>query len=427
MKTLNIGLIGFGTIGSGVVKVLQEKKSELQQKANCEFNLKAVADKDISSRRCVQLKKGILTKDVHKILDDPEIDVVIELIGGIHPAKEFIIEALKNKKNVITANKALLAEEGEDLFKIAAENKKEILFEAAVCGGIPIIKALEQGLFANKIDSLLGIVNGTANYVLSEMEENNWEFGKALAQAKKQGIAEANAALDTQGIDSRHKIAILARLIFDTDIKLEDIFCQGIEDIRLEDLRYAREFGYAIKLLAVVRNFEQGSVGIYVYPALVSEGRLLSKVNGDFNAVSLKGDVVGRLFFYGKGAGMLPTASAVISDLGEINRLQATGCRLQASKKKKILKIKNIEDLEKSYYIRFLAVDQPGVLASIAKILEKQKVSIDRVIQKEHREKEIVPIVMMTHYAKEKSVQKALVEIDKLPAVRERLALRIEE
>lgn len=426
MKILNIGLIGFGTVGSGVVKILEEKKGDIEQKTDCEFKIKTIADKDISSPRCVKVSKEILTNDADKILDDPEIDVVIELIGGIHPAKEFIIKALKNKKDVITANKALLAEEGEELFRIAAENKKEILFEAAVCGGIPIIKILKQGLLANKIDSLLGIVNGTANYVLSEMEENNWEFKKALAQAKKEGIAEADAALDTQGIDSRHKIAILARLIFDADIKLEDIFYQGIEDIRLEDLRYAREFGWTIKLLAIAKSFKENTAGVYVYPALISERHLLSKVKEAFNALSLKGDMVGELFFYGKGAGMLPTASAVVSDLGEIRQKDANRSP-QTAHRKPQLKIKKIEELEKSYYIRFLAVDQPGVLAAIAKILGEQRVSIASVIQKERKEKEIVPIVMMTHYAKEKDIQRALGEIDKLPIVKERLAVRIEE
>ncbi|OQX53258.1 MAG: hypothetical protein B5M48_03795 [Candidatus Omnitrophica bacterium 4484_213] len=426
MKTLNIGLIGFGTIGSGVVKVLEEKKNELQQKTNCEFRIRAIADKDISSPRCVRVSKDVLTKDVHKILDDPEIDVVIELIGGIHPAKEFVINALKNRKDVITANKALLAEEGEELFRIAAESEKEILFEASVCGGIPIIKTLRQNLFADKIESLSGIVNGTSNYVLSKMEENDWEFEEALAQAKREGIAEADASLDTQGLDSRHKIVILARLIFNANIKLEDIFYQGIENIKLEDLRYAREFGYTIKLLAIAKSFKEGTGGVYVYPALISEKHLLSKVRGAFNALSLKGDVVGELFFYGKGAGMLPTASAVVADLGEIVRspgYQAT--RLPVKKAK--LKIKKIDELEKSYYIRFLAVDQPGVLAAIAKILGEQGVSIGSVVQKERKEKEIVPIVMMTHYAKEKSVQKALAEIDKLPIVKEKLAIRIEE
>ncbi len=425
MKIINIGLVGFGTVGSGVVKVLQKKKKGLEQKTNCEFKIKAIADKDINSPRCVKVSKEILTNDVDKILNDPEIDVLIELIGGIHPAKEFIIKALRNKKDVITANKALLAEEGEELFRIAAENKREILFEAAVCGGIPIIKVLKQGLLANKIDSLLGIVNGTANYVLSKMEENNWEFEKALAQARKEGIAEADAALDTRGIDSRHKIAILAQLIFDADIKLEDIFCQGIEDIRLEDLRYAREFGYTIKLLAIAKSFKENTAGVYVYPALISEECLLSRVKGAFNALSLKGDMAGELFFYGKGAGMLPTASAIVADLGEIAMSTVHSPQSTVSKTK--LEIKKIEELEKSYYIRFLAVDQPGVLAAIAKILGEQRVSIASVIQKERKEKEIVPIVMMTHYAKEKDIQRALREIDKLPIVKERLAVRIEE
>jgi len=437
MKTLNIGLIGFGTIGSGVVKVLEEKKNELQQKTNCEFRIRAIADKDISSPRCVRVSKDVLTKDVHKILDDPEIDVVIELIGGIHPAKEFIINALKNKKDVITANKALLAEHGEELFKIAAENEREILFEASVCGGIPVIKTLRQNLFADKIESLSGIVNGTSNYILSKMEENDWEFEEALAQAKREGIAEADASLDTQGLDSRHKIVILARLIFNANIKLEDIFYQGIENIKLEDLRYAREFGYTIKLLAIAKSFKEGTGGVYVYPALISEKHLLSKVKGAFNALSLRGDVVGELFFYGKGAGMLPTASAVISDLAQIatphaSRHTLIPLRAQAGTgtphtQKTKLKIKKIDELEKSYYIRFLAVDQPGVLAAIAKILGEQGVSIASVVQKERKEKEIVPIVMMTHYAKEKSVQKALAEIDKLPIVKERLVVRIEE
>ncbi len=411
MKTINIGLIGFGTVGSGVVKVLKEKEEILRQKTNCRFKIKAIVDKDITSYRCVKVDKKTLSKNADNVLCDKDIDIVIELIGGVHPAKEFIIKALKNKKDVITANKALLAQEGVELFRIATENKKKLLFEAAVCGGIPIIKALKESLIVNKIDSVLGIINGTANYILTQMQENNWEFKTALACAKKKGIAEANFSLDTKGVDSQHKIAILAQLIFNTYIDLKNIFCEGIEEVKLEDLKYASEFGYAIKLLAVIRRHKEDVAEIYVYPALISQSTLLSKVNGTYNAIFLNGDVVGNLFFYGKGAGMLPTANAVIADLVEIGRLSMKKenyqfpvineeGKLPVSSYQK-LKVKRINDIKRSYYIRFLAVDQPGVLAAIAKILGQKKVSIASVIQKERKENKIVPIVMMTHYAKE--------------------------
>jgi len=428
MRRVGIGLIGFGTIGSGVVKILKERGRELSEKVGCDLRIKRIVDKDITSARCVKVDRRLLSTNVDGLLTDPEIDVVIELIGGIHPAKEFVSRALKEGKDVITANKALLAEKGEELFKIASEQGREILFEASVCGGIPILKILKEGLCANRIESLLGIVNGTTNYILTQMEEEGCEIEKALEKAKKEGIAEADASLDIQGIDSQHKICLLSSLIFGNYLRLENIFCEGIERIRVKDLEYARDFGYAIKLLGIVRRFSEKEIGVYVYPALIPQTQLLSKVRGAFNALSIKGDVVGELFFYGKGAGMFPTASAVVADLLDIVSRRSKGKRedIRRGSKEKIC-LRKIEDLEKSYYIRFLAVDQPGVLAAIARCLGEQKVSIASVIQKEREESKVVPIVMMTHYARERDVQRALKEIDRLPVVKERLAIRIEE
>lgn len=429
MKKINVGLIGFGTIGTGVVRLLSQRSGFLAKRAGAAICLSVLCDKDILTRRPVKVNLKLLTRDVRKVIDNPEIDVVIELIGGIHPAREFIIRALKNGKHVITANKALLAQHGEEIFRTARENGAQVYFEASVGAGIPVIKALREGLAANKIESIYGIVNGTTNFILSQMSSQGSEFKQALGQAQKRGYAEADPSLDIDGIDSAHKLAVLGSLGFGINLKFSDIYIEGIRHISLSDVRYAAEFGYCVKLLAIAKR-----AGRYlearVHPTLVPAGHLLSQVNGVFNAVFINGDQVGQVLFYGRGAGQLPTASAVVSDLIDLSRrISESGESLPPAiiYEKDIKGIKPIDEIETRYYIRFSAIDQPGVLAKISHILAKNNISIASVIQIERRRARTVPIVMMTHEAKEHSVRKALKQIELLPVIkRKNVCIRIE-
>jgi homoserine dehydrogenase len=320
MKKINVGLIGFGTVGSGVVKVLREKKAFLSEKIGLEINIKKICDKDISTkRRGVALDKNLLTRDARDIINDPAIDIIVELIGGIHPAKEFILEALNKGKNVITANKALLSQEGKELFGQALGRGKNIYFETSVGAGIPIIKSLREGLVANKFSRIFGIVNGTSNYVLSEMSNNNCSFAQALSQAKLKGFAEKNPTLDIEGIDSAHKLILLTYLGFGKFINIKDIFIEGISHISVSDINYAKELGFAIKLLAIAKKQNQ-ELEARVHPTLIPQGHLLASVNGVFNAIYVTADLAGELLFYGPGAGQLSAVSSVISDLVDLTQ-----------------------------------------------------------------------------------------------------------
>ncbi|MCX5715387.1 MAG: homoserine dehydrogenase, partial [Candidatus Omnitrophica bacterium] len=311
MEKINIGLIGFGTIGSGVVKVLRERKAALKDLAGADIKLKYICDKDLTSDRGVKVDKKILTKDVKKVLTDPQVNIIIELIGGIHPAKEFILTALKNEKDVITANKALLAEEGEEIFRTAKKYNRQVRFEASVGGGIPIIKALSEGFAANKIETIYGIINGTSNYILSRMSDEGCDLKVALKAAQKMGVAEANPILDLNGKDSLHKLVILAGLSFGVFPEMRQAHCEGILNIEARDIKYAKEMGYAVKLLAITKRVNN-EVELRVHPTLVPETHLLANVKGVYNAIYVKGDLVGETLFYGKGAGKFPTASAVV-------------------------------------------------------------------------------------------------------------------
>ena len=429
MKKINIGLIGFGTVGSGVIKILQEKGPLLQKSCDCEFFIKAIADKDITSLRQVKVNKNILTTDIEQVIADPQIEIVIELIGGIKPAKEYIIRALKNGKQVVTANKALLAEYGQEISSVAKENKVNLLFEASVCSGIPIIKVLREGLVANKINSIFGIINGTSNYILTKMTEENMNFQQALTEAQAKGFAEADPSLDVGGVDSAHKLLILSRLAFGQNLKLSDIYTEGITDISPEDIRFAREFGYTVKLLAIARLVDK-KLEVRVHPTLLSGDNLLSNVRGAYNAVHISGDLIGNNIFYGPGAGMMPTASAVVADLIDLARSSISSpakIREVFPAGKQVL-VKKIEDIESKYYIRFQTVDKPAVLAQISGILGENKISIAKVIQKGRGVSQSVPIVMLTHDAREASMRNALQKIDKLAIIKENsVAIRIIE
>ena len=430
MKRINLGLIGFGNVGSGVIKILREKKTFLSDKIGLEINIKKICDKDIVSKRAISVDKHLLTKDAREVISDPQIDIVVELMGGIHPAKEYIAEALRKGKNVVTANKALLAQEGQELFALALDRGKNIYFEASVGAGIPIIKSLREGLVANKFYSIFGIVNGTSNFILSQMSNNNCSFADALREAKAKGFAEKDPTLDIEGIDSAHKLILLTYLCFGKLIDLKDVFIEGISRISLADVNYAKELGFQIKLLAIAKR-EGEDLEVRVHPTLIPRAHLLSSVEGVFNAIYVSSDLAGNLLFYGPGAGQMSAASAVVADLIDLTQDIRAGLfrpTLNIIEDKSIKRLRKIDEFESRYYIRFMAVDRPGVLAKISGILAKLGISIASVTQKERRKAQVVPIVMVIHEAKEKNLRAALAAIDRLEAIKESsVAIRIEE
>ena len=423
-KEIRVGLIGFGTIGSGVVKVLQRNAALIEKRMGARLVLKKIADIDIVSDRGVKVRPGLLTKNVEEVLRDPEIDIVMELIGGVEPAKTFVLHAIRNKKHVVTANKALIALHGDEIFNAAHRFGVDIGFEASVGGGIPLIRSIKEGLVANRIHSIFGILNGTSNYILSKMTDEGKSFKEVLREAQAKGYAEANPTYDVEGIDAAHKLTILIRLAFGTPLHFDEVFTGGISGITPVDIEFSREFGYRIKLLAIAK-FEEGKLEARVHPTMIAEGHLLSTVSSVFNAIYIQGDAVGPTLFYGQGAGEMPTASAVVSDLVELGRnllIQASdrrvpGLSYQASAIEKI-PLKPMEDVICPYYMRFSAVDRPKVLSKISGILGKNGISIASVIQKGRKIKGAVPIVMMTHEAKERNMHRALHEIDRLGAIR---------
>jgi len=430
MKKINVGLIGFGNIGSGVLKVLREKKAFLSDKIGLEINIKKICDKDIVSKRNVNVDRSLLIKKVEEVINDPHIDIVIELIGGIHPAKEYIIGALKKGKNIVTANKALLAQEGRELFAIARDRAQNIYFEASVGAGIPIIKSIREGLVANNFYSIFGIVNGTSNFILSQMSGENRTFGDALKEAKLKGFAEKDPTLDIEGIDSAHKLALLTYLCFGRLVNLDDIYIEGISRISLADVNYAKELGLEIKLLAIAKK-EAEELEVRVHPTLIPKAHLLSSVTGVFNAIYVSSDLAGELLFYGPGAGQMSAASAVVADLVDLTQDIKAGLfrpTLNISPDKSIKKLRKIDDFESRYYIRFMALDKPGVLAKISGVLAKFGISIASVTQKERHKAQVVPIVMVIHEAKEKHLRAALETIDRLNIIKQKsVAIRIEE
>lgn len=430
MKKINIGLIGFGTVGAGVVKILRDRRKLLADKIGTEISIKKICDKDLESRRAVSVPRELLTSDAGELIDDPQIDVIVELIGGLHPAREFLIAALKKGKNVVTANKALLAQDGRELFALAVDNNKSIHFEASVGGGIPIIKALREGLVANRFSSIYGIVNGTSNYVLSKMSQDNCSFNEALKEAQAKGFAEKNPTLDIDGLDSAHKLVLLTYLGFGRMVRLEDVFIEGISRISLADIRYAREMGFSIKLLAIAKK-EGSSLEVRVHPTLIPMDHLLASVDGVNNAIYAASDLAGNLLFYGPGAGQLSAASAVVSDLVDLTQGLKAGMfrpMLSIVPDQSVKRFGKIDEIESRYYIRFMALDKPGVLAKISGVLAKYAISIASVTQKQRRRAKSVPIVMAVHEAREKDLRSALEVIDKMNIIHEpSVAIRIED
>jgi homoserine dehydrogenase len=420
MRNINVGIIGFGTVGSGVVEALTKKRSYLKRRLGADINIIKICDKDLRRQRPVRVKRSLLTKHLNDVLKDPKVDIVVELIGGIHPAYEIISSALNSKKHVVTANKALLALKKKSLFASAARNNVQIRFEASVAGGVPIIKALREGLVANRVHSIYGIINGTCNYILSGMTNHGIDFDSALRDAQNKGYAEKYPAMDISGLDSAHKLAILASLGFGVNVDLSDIYVEGISEITDADIKYAGEWGYLIKLLAIAKITPKG-IEARVHPTLVPKKHPLASVDKNFNAIFLNTDMLGESLFYGKGAGSVPTASAVLSDIVDISRdiiREASGCVPIIVYDEKTKQIKQKDDFSASYYVRFSAIDKPGVLARISKILSEYRISIAFVSQEARREERIVPIVMMTHLARERDFSQALKQIDKLSFIR---------
>jgi len=430
MDKVNIGIIGFGTVGSGVVRILNRNSALIQQRVGIRPVIKRVGDIDIRRKRGVKISPQILTTEVESIINDPQIEVIVELIGGIDPAKKYILKSLRKGKPVVTANKALLAEQGEEIFRVANEHNVDIYFEASVCGGIPIIKMIKEGLVANRIEYLLGIINGTANYILTEMEDKGETFKNALLKAQRCGFAEADPRLDIQGWDAAHKLTILGSLIYGSPLSLKDVYVEGISHLAPEDLDYAKEFDYIVKLLGIVKEVKNQKIELRVHPTLIKRDHPLAPVKGVSNAVFLKSKEVGDLLLYGQGAGQMPTASAVVSDIVEVMR----NLRRKSSQRvppiaylKKLYKVIPMGELRISYYLRIMAVDQPGVLAKISGILGKHKISIASAFQKQRQKSKAVPIILMTHQCKEKNINAALNEINKLAVVKEKvLKIRVE-
>ena len=429
VKKVNVGLLGLGTVGTGVAKVLLERSRWMAQRAGVEIALTRIATRHPQRQRPVRLRPGLVTTNPQAILNDPEIHVVVELIGGLHPARELIHAAIRAKKHVVTANKALLAHYGAEIFRAAARAGVDVYFEASVAGGIPIIKALREGLVANELQAIYGIINGTSNFILSEMGRDGRSFEAALKEAQARGYAERNPSLDLKGIDTAHKLSILALLGFGKTVLPEEMFVEGIPGITQNDIRYAHDLGYAIKLLAIAKR-EGSDLELRVHPTLLPRQHPLARVSGVFNAIYVKGDLVGEQLFYGQGAGRWPTTSAVLADVIDVARNIACGAprRVPALVPgSPIRRIRRIGEVEGRYYFRFSCIDRPGVLAKIARILGGHRISIASVIQPDRRRDHIVPLIIVTHEARERDVEAALQRIDRFSVVRRRtVAIRIE-
>lgn len=422
-------MIGWGTVGAGVTKILQKNSALISRRLGARLRLVRVADLNIRKDRGVKLPAGTLTRDASRIIEDPEIDIVVELIGGLDPAADLVLSALRNRKRVVTANKALLAERGKTLFREAAAVKRQIFFEASVGGGIPIIKIIREGLAANRISSILGIINGTTNYILSRMSEEGITLATAVSEAQKFGYAEKDPSLDLEGIDSAHKLALLSSLAFGGWAEFPQIYREGINEITDEDIAYTAGLGYTIKLLAVAKQ-TPGGADIRVHPTLIPQRHLLAAVNGIFNAVYVEGDFSNSQIFEGEGAGQGPTASAVVADLIDAGReiLSGNEFSLPFIVTDQDLKLAPIGEVICRHYLRIPAVDRPGVLAQIANILGAGGISIDSVIQRQKLDKGTVPVILMTHQAPEKAVQLALNQISQLDVVLGRpVRIRVED
>jgi len=418
MKQINVGIIGLGTVGTGVIKILKKNSKLIQQRTGCKVRVTKIADLDLKRGKNLRLAKGVLTKDAASLVNDPSIDIVVELIGGLEPARTFVLQALKNGKHVVTANKALLSEHGPELYAAATKHGVDIAFEASVAGGIPIIRSIREGFASDRIVNFYGILNGTANYILSRMTDEGAAFKDVLKDAQQKGYAEADPTFDIEGIDTLHKLCILIGLGYGMNMPAKKIYTEGISKITALDVEYARELGYRIKLLAICRN-TNGQLDARVHPTLVPEQHMLAQVQRTFNALFLQTADVGPTMFYGRGAGMLPTGSAVVADIIAVAR-DLTQCGsnrvpLPFNGEDCNLNIEPIQDIRSRYYLRFSADDRPGVLSRIAGILGRNQISISSVIQKGRKTHGgTVSIFMITHEACEADMKKAMQQIKRL-------------
>lgn len=454
MNSVGLGLIGLGTVGTGVVKIIEKNKSNIAKRVGADLKFVQFCDKNVKSNPAIGISSEQIIKDYKKILDDDRIDIVIELIGGYEPARTIVLDALNSGKHVVTANKAVLAKYWDEIFLAAQKRKRLVYFEAAVGGGIPVIQGLNEGLAANKIKKIVGILNGTTNYILCRMREDGLSFQEALKQAQNAGFAETDPTFDIKGIDSAHKLAILSSIAFGGWIKISDVYCEGITDLNLIDLQLAeKEFGYGLKLLGIAKE-NDGQVEVRVHPAFLPNGHPFLSVKDEYNAVSIVGDAVSDVMFYGKGAGQMTAASAVVSDIIFLARQVTEGTAGKLSyityDPKRKINLLDRNEFESKYYLRFTTLDRPGVLSKISGILGKYGVSIASVYQpkipdesskrKRHEvqssrtggsplaTKQSVPILLITHKALEGKVQKAIRQIDCLPFVKAKTVLiRIEE
>jgi homoserine dehydrogenase len=426
---LRVGLAGLGTVGSSVWRRLAAQKELLRQRTGVEIRIDQVAIRNPERARTSGVPEKLVTPDWRKLATNPALDVIVELIGGTTDAFELIRSSLQNGKHVITANKALLAERGAELFQLATKHQRHLLFEASVAGGIPIIRALREGLVANRIVSIHGIINGTCNYILTRMNDAGLEFKDALAEAKREGYAEADDSLDVDGHDTAHKAAVLAALAYGFWVPPDKLFTEGLRAVEKQDIVYARKLGYGLKLLAIIRADPDGAAEVRVHPTLIPQSHVLASVSGVFNAVLVRGDVVGDTLYYGRGAGGDPTASAVLSDLAQIashfpqeQKARNVGHEALHSR------LKTMDEIVSRYYLRLMVEDKPGVLADVARVLASRHIGISSVIQPEAHAGETTPLVIMLHDAPESQFRAAVAEIAKIAAVKSPpVSLRVED
>jgi len=434
MKPINVGLLGIGTVGGGTFAVLRRNQEEITRRAGRAITLKVVADKDLERAKRIVGDSATVSADAMSVVGNADIDIVVELIGGTRVAKDLIMQAIENGKHVVTANKALLAEHGTEIFSAAQRKGVMVAFEAAVAGGVPIIKALREGLTANRIEWIAGIVNGTSNFILSEMRDKGASFEEALKQAQARGYAEADPTFDIEGIDAAHKLTIMSAISFGIPMQFSKAYTEGISKLTKQDIRHAEELGYRIKLLGITRRTRKG-IELRVHPTLIPARRLIANVEGVMNAILVKGDAVGQTLYYGAGAGAEPTASAVVADLVDVtrmhtadpeNRVPHLAFQPDALSDTPILPM---DEVETAYYLRLRVLDRPGVLADITRILADRAISIDAMVQKEPGEgEEQVDIIMLTHLTVEKNVNAAIALIEKLPVnVGKVTRIRLEE
>ena len=428
MKRMNVGLLGIGTVGGGVFELLKSNMNEIQRKTATDIKIVAVADKDITRAKEIVDASIEVTDDPFKLVSDKNIDVIVELIGGTTIAKELDVKAIENKKHVVTANKALLANFGNELFALAKKNNVILAFEASVAGGIPILKSIKEGLAANKIEWVAGIINGTTNFILTQMREKGVTFAQGLSEAQTLGYAEADPTFDIEGIDAAHKLTILAALSFGIPMSFKDVYVEGIKALEQKDIQYAEELGYRIKLLGIAKKRDKG-IELRVHPTLIPEERLIANVNGVMNAVVVKGNMIGPTLYYGAGAGGLQTASSVVADLIDISRSSNVPLLGFEDAEINTIPIYSIDDAISAYYLRIRVSDKPGVLAEITKLFGDKKISIDAMLQKEPNEQESeADIVILSHLAVEKNINAIIHSIELMPAtIGKVIKIRLEE